>query len=78
MSESKDNFTCLSDSEIANISNKLNNLMINIKSDTKLEICPNINDIPSSSKPASSYARRKPDLGNSFISSLMTIAKQKG
>ena len=47
MSESKNNCTRLSDSEIEKISNKLNNLMINIKSDMKLEINPNINDMPS-------------------------------
>ena len=78
MSDSEENFTCLSDSEIENISNKLNNLMINIKPDIKPEMNPNISDLPSTSRPTSSYARRKPGSGNSFVSSLMNIAKQKG
>ena len=43
----------------------------------KSKINPNINDISSSSRPAFSCARRKSGLGNSFISSLMNIAKQK-
>ena len=47
MSESKDNFICLLDSEIENVNDKLNDLMIYIKPNMKSEINPNINDMPS-------------------------------